>query len=248
MSEDDLQSLLHAGIEAVQSGRPAVARALFDRIIARDPNHEAAWLWKATVAETLDERRTCLRRVLVINPENPQAGRALAKLQRRTAAAAGRQAEARSAQQAPTDQQVRAALVSSASRSPRRRLLLPFALMLLALGLLAAGAFLLASAQREANVAPTANLLAPPDQAWAATLDALRAPSETATPTPPGGLRMLPSRRDHLPPTWTPVASETTAPDRTPPGPSPTSAGQTRRGADHDACHPCSAHAPEGAL
>jgi len=82
MPEDDLQALLQTGIEAAQTGRPAVAHALFDRIIARDPDHELAWLWKATVAETPEERRACLRRVLVINPENLQAGQALEQLQR----------------------------------------------------------------------------------------------------------------------------------------------------------------------
>lgn len=212
MSEDDLQALLRTGIEAAQSGRPGVARGIFDRVIARDPNHETAWLWKATVAETLDERRACLRRVLVINPENAQAGQALEELQRKTPPVPRRKVAAQA------DSEVRAALLASAETPRRRRPILPIALIALALALMVAGAALIISGRQEAPpVAPDMTATARADQARTATWQALSNPSSVATATPDREpIRTLPSRRDELPATWTPIATWTPSPARTP--------------------------------
>ena len=171
MSEDDLEALLRTGIEAAQSGRPGVARGIFDRIIARDPNHEIAWLWKANVAETLDERRACLRRVLVINPENQQAGQALEELRRRqTPAPVARKPAPRPA----LDD--RAALLNSVKPPRRRRRIVPFALMAVALAMMASGAALIVSARREVPRGPDATATIPPDAARTATFQALSVP------------------------------------------------------------------------
>jgi len=211
VSEDDLEALLRTGIEAAQSGRPGVARGIFDRIIARDPNHEIAWLWKANVAETLDERRACLRRVLVINPENQQAGQALEELRRRqTPAPVARKPAPRPA----LDD--RAALLNSVKPPRRRRRIVPFALMAVALAMMASGAALIVSARREAPRRPDATATIPPDAARTATFQALSVPLATATATPGERIRTLPPRREELPPTWTPTATWTPSPEGTP--------------------------------
>lgn len=233
MPEEDLQALLQTGIEAAQTGRPAVARALFERVIARDPDHEQAWLWKATVAETPEERRACLRRVLVINPENLQAGQALEQLARQTPPAARR------APKTPTAPQERALLLASAAPPRHRRLLLPLALLAIAIGLMVAGAGLLISAQRDTPATPTSDRAQELDEARTATMQALLAPVEARTATPTAEIRTLPGRRDRLPATWTPTATWTVSPALTPTGPIATPDGQTRHIPASEACARC---------
>lgn len=208
MPEDDLQALLRTGIEAAESGRPGVARGIFDRVIARDPDHEIAWLWKATVAETLDERRACLRRVLVINPENTQAGQALEELRRQTPSLARRKASA------PVDRDERAALLASAETARRPRRVLPYALLAIALALMTVGTALIVRGQRETPAAPDATATPRPDRT--ATWQALSGPFSGTVTLPPEPIRTLPRRRDELPPTWTPTATWTPPPARTP--------------------------------
>jgi len=229
--EEDLQALLQTGIEAAQTGRPAVARALLERVIARDPNHEQAWLWKATVAETPEERRACLRHVLVINPENLQAGQALEQLQRQAPPAARRPP--------PAIRQERALLLASAAPPRRRRLILPLVLMVIAIGLMAAGAGLLISTQRDTPATPTSGRTREPDEAHTATMQALLAPVEAQTATPTAEIRILPGRRDRLPATWTPTATWTVSPALTPTGPIATPDGQTRHIPASEACARC---------
>lgn len=231
MPEEDLQALLQTGIEAAQTGRPAVARALLERVIARDPNHEQAWLWKATVAETPEERRACLRRVLVINPENLQAGQALEQLQRQAPPAARRPP--------PAIRQERALLLASAAPTRRRRLILPLVLMVIAIGLMAAGARLLISAQRDTPATPTSDRAQELDKVHTATMQALLAPVEAQTATPTAEIRTLPGRRDRLPATWTPTATWTASPALTPTGPIATPDGQTRHIPASEACARC---------
>lgn len=231
MPEEDLQALLQTGIEAAQTGRPAVARALLERVIARDPNHEQAWLWKATVAETPEERRACLRHVLVINPENLQAGQALEQLQRQAPPAARRPP--------PAIRQERALLLASAAPPRRRRLILPLVLMVIAIGLMAAGAGLLISTQRDTPATPTSGRTREPDEARTATMQALLAPAEARTATPTAEIRTLPGRRDRLPATWTPTATWTVSPALTPTGPIATPDGQTRHIPASEACARC---------
>lgn len=195
MPDDDLQRLLRSGIEAAQSGRHADARALFDQVIARDPDQELAWLWKATVAETVDERRACLRRVLVINPENLQAGQALERLAR---------------QATPGPSADRAALLPR--DAPPRRSYRRLATGLIAGGvaLIALGAVLIAGSLLGGPAEPTPDPAARP--AWVLTVTgrAPQAPAYPATATPLGGeVRTIPARAPELPATWTPTATWT---------------------------------------
>jgi hypothetical protein len=71
---------LQAGITAAQEGRRADAQALLKQALLDDPSTEQGWLWMSAVVDTDAERRTCLERVLTINPHNQTAQAGLEKL------------------------------------------------------------------------------------------------------------------------------------------------------------------------
>jgi Tol biopolymer transport system component len=81
-SNSELQRKLREGIVAARRGDRATARRLLLEVTDQDPNNKQAWLWLATSANTLSERRTYLQRVLAIDPENRTAQQALAQLDR----------------------------------------------------------------------------------------------------------------------------------------------------------------------
>jgi hypothetical protein len=65
--------LVAAGIKAYRSGNRGEARVLFEKALEADERDEDAWLWLSGVVETIDERRTCLENVLIINPDHTRA-------------------------------------------------------------------------------------------------------------------------------------------------------------------------------
>lgn len=71
---------LQAGIMAAQEGQRAEAQALLKQALLDDPSTEQGWLWMSAVVDTEAERRTCLERVLTINPHNQTAQASLEKL------------------------------------------------------------------------------------------------------------------------------------------------------------------------
>lgn len=71
---------LKAGIEAARQGDRANAQKLLRQVVTSNPNNEVAWMWLASVAESLQERRSCLERALRINPNNTRAQEALRQL------------------------------------------------------------------------------------------------------------------------------------------------------------------------
>ncbi len=71
---------LQAGITAAREGRPAEASALLRQALQANPRSEQGWLWLSAIVETDAERRTCLERVLAINPHNQTAQAGLEKL------------------------------------------------------------------------------------------------------------------------------------------------------------------------
>ena len=73
--------MLRQAIAAYKSGRKAKARRLLEQILERDASNETAWLWLSGTAETVEERRACLERVLELNPGNDRAKRGLERLQ-----------------------------------------------------------------------------------------------------------------------------------------------------------------------
>jgi hypothetical protein len=73
---DDLQR----AIAAIRSGDRETGKRLLAEVIRHDPRNEAAWLWMSAVIDSDEHRRTCLERVLTINPSNEIARQGLAKL------------------------------------------------------------------------------------------------------------------------------------------------------------------------
>lgn len=80
MADNALNQQLQAGIAAAKAGDRATARALLEGVLAQDERNELAWIWMASVVNTVAERRVCLERVLAINPNNEVARRALRQL------------------------------------------------------------------------------------------------------------------------------------------------------------------------
>jgi Tol biopolymer transport system component len=75
-----LQERLRQGIEAARKGDKTTAQKLLRQVTNTDPDNEVAWMWLASVSETLQERRTCLEQTLRINPHNTRAQQALEQL------------------------------------------------------------------------------------------------------------------------------------------------------------------------
>ncbi len=68
-----VDELLRQGIEAAHAGDRPMARTLLEQVVARDESNERAWFWLAAVAETVEEKRACLEKVIAINPLNDRA-------------------------------------------------------------------------------------------------------------------------------------------------------------------------------
>ena len=82
-SPNDLPSiteLIKQGVAALKSGDRTTAQHLLSQAVKRQPDHELAWLWLAGAVSGLDERRSCLERVLTLNPDNAMAKQGLAQL------------------------------------------------------------------------------------------------------------------------------------------------------------------------
>ena len=76
----DPHHALRGAIAAVKAGDKVAGRRLLAEAIRDDPRNEAAWLWMSAVADSDEQRRACLERVLVINPDSQTARRGLASL------------------------------------------------------------------------------------------------------------------------------------------------------------------------
>ena len=75
-----LQEKLRLGIEAARKGDKVNAQKLLRQVTAGDGDNEVAWMWLASVSETIQERRACLEQTLRINPGNTRAQQALEQL------------------------------------------------------------------------------------------------------------------------------------------------------------------------
>lgn len=74
-------TLLQRGIAAARAGRSQEARQLLQQVVALDPDNEMAWLWLSGLMATNEQKRTCLERVLLANPDNTYARAGLERLQ-----------------------------------------------------------------------------------------------------------------------------------------------------------------------
>jgi predicted hydrocarbon binding protein len=68
-----VDELLVKGKTAATSGQKDLAREYLGRVVQAEPQNEEAWLWLSGVANNLPMMKTCLERVLAINPNNTQA-------------------------------------------------------------------------------------------------------------------------------------------------------------------------------
>jgi Tol biopolymer transport system component len=80
-SDLPVEELLRQGKEAVRAGDKAAGRALLEKVVSQDQNNEQGWFWLAAAVDDINEKRTCLGNVLVINPDNERARRLLDELQ-----------------------------------------------------------------------------------------------------------------------------------------------------------------------
>lgn len=80
---ENVQDLLKQGIEAARDGNKAEAREYFEKVVELDETNERGWFWLASVVESDDEKRICLKNVVQINPNNERARQALDKLEAR---------------------------------------------------------------------------------------------------------------------------------------------------------------------
>ncbi|MFL5802299.1 MAG: tetratricopeptide repeat protein [Roseiflexaceae bacterium] len=71
MAESD--TILQLGIDAAREGNRDEARNLFSLLTRQEPGNLQAWLWLAGVADSPDERRVALERVLELDPTNDMA-------------------------------------------------------------------------------------------------------------------------------------------------------------------------------
>lgn len=78
--QGNIRENLQQGIEAARRGDKIAARRLLQQVLSYDRDNEMAWMWMASVVDTVDERRRCLERVLQINPDSDRAREALARL------------------------------------------------------------------------------------------------------------------------------------------------------------------------
>ncbi len=81
----DIQGKIKLAIEAAQKGDRQTARKLLQEVVLADNSNEQAWLWLASVSDSLEDKRKCLRRVLQINPANTTARDGLTQIQARLA-------------------------------------------------------------------------------------------------------------------------------------------------------------------
>ena len=78
MAESD--TILQLGIEAAREGNRDEARSLFSLLTRQEPDNTQAWLWLAGVADSPDERRAALERVVALDPSNEMARKGLEAL------------------------------------------------------------------------------------------------------------------------------------------------------------------------
>lgn len=83
MDPGRIRLLLREAITSAKAGNTTWARDCLGRVLRADPRNEVAWLWLSAVLETTDEKRFCLEKILVINPDNQRARNALRWLEQR---------------------------------------------------------------------------------------------------------------------------------------------------------------------
>jgi hypothetical protein len=71
---------LQSAINLIKIGDRQKAFTILAQITSNDPNNERAWLWLAVCVESVERKKYCLERVLIINPANENANKYLNKI------------------------------------------------------------------------------------------------------------------------------------------------------------------------
>ncbi len=85
----NVDGMVREGVSAYRANRKDEARALLMRAVEIDQYNEQAWLWLSAVVESVDEQRTCLENVIMINPANERAKQGLQVLNQKAGTASG---------------------------------------------------------------------------------------------------------------------------------------------------------------
>ncbi len=81
------KTFVQRAVAAHNTGSDDLAAQCLEQAVEHDANCDAAWLWKAKLAETDDQQVELLNRVLSINPDNEDAKDALVAIERMRASA-----------------------------------------------------------------------------------------------------------------------------------------------------------------
>jgi hypothetical protein len=81
MTQIPFEALLREGGAALRGGERERARGLLAQAVRLNPRNEQAWLLLAGAVSDPEQRRSCLERVLRLNPEHAIARKAMASLQ-----------------------------------------------------------------------------------------------------------------------------------------------------------------------
>ncbi|MGB9722697.1 MAG: tetratricopeptide repeat protein [Chloroflexia bacterium] len=69
----EVEELYWNGLAALQAGNRRLARAFFQRVVILEPRHEEAWLRLSEVLDDPEDVAYCLKAVLTLHPDHPQA-------------------------------------------------------------------------------------------------------------------------------------------------------------------------------
>jgi len=73
---------LHYAVQVLKAGDKPAAREIFLEALRENPTLEDAWIGLSFCAETIDQRKGCLKRALGINPNHAYARSALAQIEK----------------------------------------------------------------------------------------------------------------------------------------------------------------------
>ncbi|GAB4511416.1 MAG: hypothetical protein OHK0046_09450 [Anaerolineae bacterium] len=207
MAQNDLRQRLQQGINAIRSGDRETGRQILREVAREDPRNELAWIWLATAASTVTERRAYLERVLQINPQNTRAQEALERLKGRSTDEIPAYNNPPVAAPRPTTPPRRPA---QQSRGPSLQSLLIFGGLLVSLLVIALVALQVLNDNDDTPVVvalPTADNSTP---------TATNTPLPTATIRPFDGTSGAPTLPPSFTPTRTPQPTATATPTATP--------------------------------
>jgi dipeptidyl aminopeptidase/acylaminoacyl peptidase len=235
LSAKSTEQLFKEGIAAARSQDNTTARSRFREIIKRDDQSEKGWMWLSSVIDDKDEKRSCVEKVLQINPDNQSARREMIALLSAATAQVAPENKAAAAGRGGLGKKVNAQKTNDATDSGKKRRASPLILIaLLAVLVLVLVVVVIKPSGSSDNIAPStiAGAAAAQPGTQAATVVASATSIVTAGAGTVAGNATLPptagpssvavvaaatvnvtgavvALNNTLPPTWTPQASAT---------------------------------------